>query len=327
MNFDCSVRHLGFVSRDGGVLELSRRKGFRKKLLRGIIVPLVTPFKRTPEQELDLMALKKHVEFLIENGVDGLMPLGTTGEFALLNRDERREVVRRVVETANGKIPVIAGVSESGTDMAIALAKDAEEVGADQIIATGPYYYKTNDEGLYLHYQAILDAVELPLMIYNIPTWVGYNIPAGVVRRLVDRNPRRVVGVKYTTNDMALFLDYIRELREDLSIFIGSDDLIYAALELGAAGAVAGSANVLPNETTMVYECFDKSNLTESKKHQDNIHSFARTMNLGTYPSALKEALAMVGRDCGPVRRPLVALSNAERAQVKASLEWKPHRR
>jgi 4-hydroxy-tetrahydrodipicolinate synthase len=303
--------------------ELPKQEGPRKKLLKGVIVPLVTPFKRTQKQEVDPTALRKHTEFLIENGVDGLMPLGTTGEFALLNRDERREVVRRVVQTTNGKIPVIAGVSEPGTDAAIALAEDAKEEGADQIIATGPYFYKTNDEGLYLHYQAILDAVALPMMIYNIPTWVGYNIPAGVVRRLVDRNPGRVVGVKYTTNDMVLFLDYIRELREDLSIFIGSDDLIYAALELGAAGAVAGSANVFPRETAMIYKYFQQGDLIESKKHQGNIDLFARTMNLGTYPSAVKEALTMIGRDCGPVRRPLVPLTSAERAQVKASLRWK----
>jgi 4-hydroxy-tetrahydrodipicolinate synthase len=288
---------------------------------------MVTPFKRTSEQELDPTALKKHTEFLIENGVDGLMPLGTTGEFALLNRDERREVVRRVVDAANGKIPVIAGVSESGTDIAIALAKDAEEEGADQIIATGPYYYRTNDEGLYLHYQAILDAVDLPVMIYNIPTWVGYNIPADVVRRLVDGNPGRVVGVKYTTNDMVLFLDYVRELRKDLSIFVGSDDLIYAALELGAAGAVAGSANVFPRETVMIYKSFQEGNLTESKEHQGNIDLFARTMNLGTYPSPVKEALTMIDRDCGSVRRPLVPLTSAERAQVKASLKRKTHRK
>lgn len=297
----------------------------RKGLLKGIIVPMVTPFMRTLEQELDLTALQKHTEFLIENEVDGLMPLGTTGEFALLNRDERREVVRRVVGAANGKVPVIAGVSESGTNIAIALAKDAEEEGADQIIATGPYYYRTNDEGLYLHYQNILDAIDLPMMIYNIPTWVGYNIPAGLVRRLIDRNPGRVVGVKYTTNDMALFLDYIRELREDLSIFVGADDLIYAALELGAAGAVAGSANVFPRETVMIYKCFQEGDFTESKKHQGNIDLLTRTMSLGTYPSPVKEALTMIGRDCGPVRRPLVPLTSAERAQVKASLKWKTH--
>jgi 4-hydroxy-tetrahydrodipicolinate synthase len=307
--------------------ELSRRKKIRRHLLKGVIVPMVTPFKRTSEQELDLTTLRRLTEFLIENGVDGLMPLGTTGEFALLNRDERREVVRRVVEAANGKIPVIAGVSESGTDIAIALAKDAEEEGADQIIATGPYYYRTDNGGLYLHYQAILDAVDLPMMIYNIPTWVGYNIPAGLVRRLVDRNPGRVVGVKYTTSDMGLFLEYIRELREDLSIFVGSDDLIFAALELGAAGAVAGSANVFPREPVMIYKNFQEGNLTESKKHQDNIDLFTHAMNLGTYPSAVKEALTMIGRDCGPVRRPLVPLTSTERAQVNASLKWKIRRR
>jgi 4-hydroxy-tetrahydrodipicolinate synthase len=228
-----------------------------------------------------------------------------------------------VVEVTNRRIPVIAGVSDSGTGNALALAKDAEEVGADHIILTGPYYYKTSDDGLYLHYQTILDAVHLPLLIYNIPTWVGYNIPSSVVRQLVDKNPGRVVGVKFTTNDMSLFLDYVRELRDDLSIFIGSDQLIFAALGIGAAGAIPGSANVFPKETSMIYRSFEEGNLTESKKHQDNIDPFASAMNLGAFPSAVKEALTMIGYDCGPVRLPLVALSNSERAQVKASLKRK----
>jgi 4-hydroxy-tetrahydrodipicolinate synthase len=298
----------------------------KERHLNGIIVAMVTPFRRTHEQELDIAALKKHTDFLVANGVHGLMPLGTTGEFGLLNQYERREVVRTVVNVASGQVPVIAGVSESGTENVVALAKDAEDVGADIVIATGPYYYKTNSEGLYVHYQGILDAVDLPLMIYNIPEWVGYNIPVSVVKRLVVKNPGRVVGVKFTTNDMSLFLEYLRTLRKDLSIFIGSDDLIFAALGLGAAGAVAGCANVFPKETTMVYNYFVKGNLSMSKRLQNDIDPFARTMSLGTYPAAVKEALALIGHDCGPVRRPLVALSRGEKKRVRASLEWRTNR-
>jgi 4-hydroxy-tetrahydrodipicolinate synthase len=302
---------------------MAKRKSIKKDNLRGIVVAMVTPFKRTRGQDLHLETLRRHTEFLVENHVHGLMTLGTSGEFGLLNRDERRQVIETVVDATAHRIPVIAGVSESGTKGAIALAREAKDVGADIMVATGPYYYKTNDDGLFAHYQAILDAVDLPLMTYNIPSWTGYNTPPYVVKRLVDKNPGRVVGVKFTTNDMVLFLDYIRLLQDDLSIFIGSDDLIFAALGSGAAGAVAGCANVFPRETRQIYDYFEKGNLMKSKELQNDIDPFAHAMNLGTYPSAVKEALAMIGHDCGPVRRPLMPLSNAERKKVKASLSWK----
>jgi 4-hydroxy-tetrahydrodipicolinate synthase len=296
------------------------KKTFQNSRLKGIVVAMVTPFKRTHDQGLDLETLQKHVEFLLQNGVHGLMPLGTTGEFGLLNRGERREVVKSVVDAAAGRVPVIAGVSDSGTRNAVDLAKDAEGAGADFVIATGPYYYKTNQEGLLVHYQAIVDAVDLPVMIYNIPEWTGYNIPPKVVKRLVLRNPGRVAGVKFTTNDMSLFQEYVTMLQNDLSIFIGSDGLMFAALGLGAVGAVAGSGNVLPYETSMIYNHYKKGNLSRSRKLQNKIEPFVRVMGLGTYPAAVKEALALIGHDCGPVRRPLVALSSEERAKVRASL-------
>ena len=291
-----------------------------RRTFRGIIVPIVTPFKRTRSQELDLDALRRHTRFLVSSGVNGIMPLGTTGEFSLLSREERKAVVETVAETVSGKIPVIAGVSESGTQNTVALASDAADAGADLLIATGPYYYKTDDEGLYVHYQAILDAIDLPLMVYNIPSWVGYNIPPLTVRRLVRENLGRIVGVKFTTGDMVSFIDYLEMLGKDLSIFIGSDALIFAALSVGAAGAVAGCANAFPRETIGIYQHFKRGDLLKSRRIQSDLRSFARTLNMGTYPSALKEALSILGHECGPARRPLVPLSKDERKKLRKSL-------
>src|SRR5487761_1463738 len=181
------------------------RKMITKSEINGIVVPMVTPFK----------------------GVHGLMPLGTSGEFALMDREERRDVVSTVVKAANHRVPVIAGVSSPGTRDATNLAKDASKAGADVIIATGPYYFKTSAEGLLDHFQTLLENYGgLPLMIYNITYWDGYSIPPKVVQKLAARNPRRVVGVKFTTNDLSEFLDYLRLLRNDMSIMIGADALI-----------------------------------------------------------------------------------------------------
>ncbi len=298
-----------------------------KSDIRGIIVPMVTPFKGKYGADLDLFALTKLSEHLIENGVHGLMPLGTSGEFGLLEKHERRRVVETVVRAVSGRVPVIAGVSSSGTDNAIKLAQDAAAAGADAMISTGPYYYRTSSEGLVLHFQSLLDAVDLPLMVYNIPGWAGYNIPAEVVKTLSKKNKGRVLGVKFTTNDLGEFLIYLRLLKDEISIMIGSDELAFAALGLGAAGAVLGSANALPCETVQIYESYLQGNFEASRKMQAKIDPFTATMVLGTYPAALKVAMKLVGIDCGPVRRPLLPLSHEDAKAVEASIAWKIKKR
>lgn len=286
-------------------------------------MPMITPFKGKEAEELDQTALEKLTSFLIGSGINALMVNGTSGEFLMQTVEERKRAVRVVVRVSHGKTPVIAGISESSTKNAVSLGLDAVEANADAVIATGPIYYKTNDAGLYEHFQKIIDEVHLPLMIYNIPSWVGYNIPASVVKRLVDKNPGRVAGVKFTTNDMGEFLEYLRLLKDRISVMIGSDPLIYPALEMGAAGAVVGSANVLPRETLEIYDHFMGGKAAKSKEIQDRIDGFTQTMVLGTYPAGLKEALRFLGLECGRVRPPLVPLLPEEVRKVRQSLSWK----
>jgi 4-hydroxy-tetrahydrodipicolinate synthase len=294
-----------------------------KKEINGIIVPMVTPFKREDASRLDLSALAKLTRYLVDGGIHGLMPLGTSGEFALMDSRERRNVVSMVVKVANHRVPVIAGVSCPGTRDAVNLAKDALQAGADAIIATGPYYYKTSTDGLLHHFQTLLKESDLPLMIYNIPAWVGYNIPAKLVKKLAVENPRRVVGVKFTTGDLAEFLEYIRLLKDDMSIMIGADGLILPALVMGAAGAVVGSGNVLPELTSQICETFKEGNLEKAQELQKKLDPFSQAMNLGTFPAGLKAAMKLIGLDCGPVRPPLVDLNRAELGRIKKSISWK----
>lgn len=299
------------------------RRRVTKKELQGIIVPMVTPFKGKYGKDLNLKVLSILTEYLIDNGIHGLMPLGTTGEFGLLNRNERKRVVETVVKATSGRIPVIAGVSSSGTDNAIRLAKDAFSAGADAMISTGPYYYKTDSQGLFLHYKSLLESVGLPLMIYNIPGWAGYNIPAEVVKNLYSKFGERIIGVKFTTNDLGDFLSYLRLLGDKISIMIGSDELALAALSLGAAGAVLGSGNALPKETVRIYEEYVNGNFQRARDAQAKLDPFTQTMVLGTYPSALKFAMRLIRIDCGEVRRPLVPLSLKNQKRVKESIHWK----
>ncbi len=284
---------------------------------------MVTPFRGPSMSEVDYESLDRLTNFLIDNGVNALMPLGTSGEFALLNRSEKEQVIERVVDRANGRVPVVAGVSEPATKNACDLARFAKEVGADAVISTGPFYYKTNDDGLLLHYQSLLDKTDLPLMIYNIPSYAGYNIQPEVVKKLSEQNPGLVRGVKFTTNDLSLFLDYLRLLGKEMQIMIGADSIFVSALDLGAAGGVLGSANVLPKETLSIYQNFAKGDAEEARRMQKKIDQFTSVMTLGTYPASLKYALRLLGMECGEVRPPLVPLNSEEEAKVRDSLSWK----
>ena len=284
---------------------------------------MITPFKGKGMSEIDHEAFAKLADFLIVNGVNALMVNGTSGEFLLQSSEERKAAVRTVVKAAKGRVPVIAGISESSTMLAISLGIDAEDAGADAVLATGPIYYRTTDDGLLGHYNSIIENVNLPLMIYNIPSWIGFNVSADVVKKLEDRNPGRVYGVKFTTNDLEMFLEYLRVLKGRVPVTIGADALILSALQLGAQGATVGSANVLPEETSDIYRLYIEKKYAEAIQAQQKIDGFVQTMGLGTFPASLKEALKFLGLDCGQPRPPLLPLSSDQARAVRESLSWR----
>ncbi len=291
--------------------------------LHGIIVPMVTPFKGKNMEEIDHAALSKLTSYLSDNQVNALMVNGTSGEFLMQSHEERKEAVRTVSRAAHGRVPVIAGISEASTKNAIELGQSAEEAGVDAVIATGPMYYKTTEDGLFNHFSAIIENVKLPLMIYNIPSWIGYGVQPEIVKKLATRHPGKVFGVKFTTSDLEQFLGYLRILKGVVPVTIGSDPLILSALELGASGATVGCANVLPEETCRIYEFFKDGNFEQARKAQEKIDGFTEILGLGTFPAALKEALRFIGLDCGDVRPPLVPLDSKQAKTVRRSLMWK----
>ena len=274
-------------------------------------------------EQIDHAALSKLTNYLTENRVNAVMVNGTSGEFLMQSHEEREEAVRTVSKSARGRVPVIAGISEASTKNAIELGQSAEEAGVDAVLATGPMYYKTTDDGLLNHFSTIVENVNLPLMIYNIPSWIGYNIQPEIVRKLADRHPGKVFGVKFTTNDLEQFLRYLRILRGVVPVTIGSDPLILSGLELGASGATVGCANVLPGETCRIYEFFKNNDFEQARKAQEKIDGFTEILGLGTFPAALKEALRFIGLDCGDVRPPLVPLDSKQAKTVRETLIWK----
>lgn len=275
-----------------------------------------TPFSQSGE--VDANRLKDLTDFLIERGVDGLFPLGTTGEFALLDRDERKRIVEVVVDRANSRVPVLAGICDPSPRNAIAFARDAEDAGADGVVATPPYYYRLGEEGLYNHFRMIHESISLPLVLYNIPEWTHNFVPVSVVSRLASEGV--VVGMKYTEYNYLNLLRFIEAAGGRISVLTGSDAMAYSCLEAGGSGAVISVSNILPKEASSIFDLFKEGRLEEAKRVQESILPAIEAAGVGYFPAGLKEAMKVAGFSVGEVRRPQTPLSEGERETVRALL-------
>ena len=287
-----------------------------KLKLEGIWTPIPTPL--TKQGRIDIDTTRKLVDFHIEAGIDGLLPLGTSGEFALLTREERSVLVKTVVDQADNRVPVVAGVSDPSIENVIQLSSDAKKAGADAVLATPPYYFTTTDEGHYLHFKTISEAIDLPLMIYNIPEWTHSFVTPETVQRLAD--DKLVVGMKYTENNLLNLIRFLKRSRSKISIFAGSDALAYSNLEFGGSGAIMGSANVAPRVASEIFDNHRKGNLAGAKASQERLLPIIDAFAIGKYPAALKEAMSLIGMPVGPLKEPLTALSTSEKKIVAGLL-------
>src|SRR5712664_2182062 len=238
-----------------------------KLKLEGIWTPIPTPL--TKHGKFDPDATKRLVDFHIAAGIRGLLPLGTSGEFALLDREDREVMIKTVVDQAGGRVPVVAGVSDPSIENVVQLSSDAKKAGADAVIATPPYYFTTTDEGHYLHFKTISEAIDLPLMIYNIPEWTHSFVTPETVHRLAD--DKLVVGMKYTENNLLNLIRFLKRSRSKISIFAGSDALAYSNLEFGGSGAIMGTANVAPRTASEIFDNHRKGNLAGAKASQERL--------------------------------------------------------
>jgi 4-hydroxy-tetrahydrodipicolinate synthase len=280
----------------------------------GIWSPMPTPFRA--DGGLDERRVGELTDRLIEGGVDGLFPLGTTGEFALLDRAERRRVVELVVARAGSRVPVLAGVSDPSPKNAASFAKDAADAGADGVVATPPYYYKVDDEGLYRHFKLIHDSITLPLILYNIPEWTHNFVPLSVVSRLAEDGV--VAGMKYTEYNMLNLLKFIRGPGRRIAVLTGSDAMTLPCLEAGGRGAVISVSNILPKEASSIYDLFKAGKQAEAREAQESILPAIEAAGVGYFPAGVKEAMKVVGFPVGPVRPPQTPLTESEIETVRS---------
>ena len=280
--------------------------------VKGIIVSLPTPF--TPDNNLDENGLRHNVKFLIGNGVHALAPTTTTGEFWALSDFEYKREIEIVVEEANGKIPVIAGVGSNNTQIAVKLANVAKNAGADGIFVVPPYYNRPTQVGLYCHYKAILEAVDIPTIIYNEPLRAGVNMSVDVIFKLFKEYDN-VSGLKEA--DFNQLHQDIALTKGKLSIYV-VDIALLPGLALVCAGAVSVVANILPKEMVQLYENFNTNKIDEARKLHYLLLPLLEggALFLETNPGPLKEAMNAMGLAAGNPRLPLVRLGEPNKAKL-----------
>ena len=284
-------------------------------MFKGMLTALVTPFRNGG---VDTRALGDLVEAQIAGGTNGLVPCGSTGESATLTHEEHVEVVKHVVRTARGRVPVIAGTGSNSTAEAIRLTRGAEEAGADGALMISPYYNRPTQEGIYRHYVAVAEATKLPLIVYNIPGRTASNITAETIARLA-RVPN-IVGVKEATGSLAQVIETIAAAGPDFAVYAGDDILTLPIIAAGGKGAITVAGNLLPREFADFCEALLAGDLERGRKSMYHLLPLIRAMGLEVNPIPVKTALALMGRCADEFRLPLTQATSGTRAALEPVL-------
>jgi 4-hydroxy-tetrahydrodipicolinate synthase len=287
------------------------RKG---RAFAGCTVALVTPFR---DGAVDFEALRALVDWHVAQGTPAIAPVGTTGESPTLSHDEHERVIAAVVEQAAGRAKVIAGTGSNATSEAIRLSKFAAKTGADAVLLVAPYYNKPTQAGLYAHFAAIAEAVDIPQVLYNIPGRTGRNMEPETVARLASLGP--IVAIK----EAAGSLDQVSDLigRTNLTVLSGDDSLTLPMLAVGAEGVISVVANLVPRDVMAMLAAFDAGDLAEAQRRHAQLFPLCRDLlSLATNPIPVKEALALLGRGNGELRLPMTPLDEPGRTALRAVL-------
>jgi 4-hydroxy-tetrahydrodipicolinate synthase len=280
-------------------------------MFSGSLVAIVTPFKNG---KLDERAFGDLIEWQIKNGTNGIVPCGTTGESATLTHEEHHRVVKLSVEVAKRRVPVIAGTGSNSTDEAISLTKHAKEAGADGALLITPYYNKPTQEGLYRHYKAVAEAVEIPQILYNIPGRTGVNmLPATVARLAVMKN---IVGIKEGSGSVQQASEIAQTSGDRLTVLAGDDALTLPMMAVGAKGVITVTANVMPKEMAQLVAFFKAGQIDEARQLHFKLSPLFAALFYETNPIPVKEALGMMGKIDPELRLPLCAMGTDNRNQL-----------
>jgi 4-hydroxy-tetrahydrodipicolinate synthase len=265
-----------------------------------------------------LEALRENVRFQIENGVHGLVPLGTTGEYPTIREEERKLIIKTVVDEVNSKIPVIVGTGTYSTEEAVRLSKEAQDLGVDGLLVVAPYYNKPTQEGLYLHFKAISEAVDLPIIVYNIPGRTGVNVEVQTLVRLSQFN--NIVAVKEASGNLAQVMDIIEALGDRITVLSGDDNLTLPIMALGGKGVISVISNLLPKPMVEFVEAALKGDFKKAKELHYHLLPLFKAAFIETNPIPIKTMMNLVGMKAGPCRLPLCNMQPHNLEKVKKIL-------
>lgn len=286
-------------------------------IFTGAGVAIVTPFKE--DMSVNYEELEKLIDFQIDNNTDCIVICGTTGEASTLTDDEQLECIKVAVDRTNKRVPVIAGTGSNDTAHGIELSKKAEKLGADGLLQVTPYYNKTTQKGLVEHFTAIAKSVEIPIMLYNVPSRTGLNIAPKTAAELSFLD--NVVAIKEASGNIGQIIDLVATCEGRLDLYSGNDDQIVPLLSLGGKGVVSVVANILPNDTHNVVAKFMEGDIKGSLETQLKMHKVINNLFCEVNPIPVKAALNLMGYNVGNCRRPLTTMEPDNFNKLKEALK------
>jgi 4-hydroxy-tetrahydrodipicolinate synthase len=284
--------------------------------LKGCGTALVTPFK--DDLSIDDDALRRFVDFQIGEGIDFLVPCGTTGESATLNDAEQRRVTQIVFDQARGRVPVIAGAGGNNTAHVIALAREYERMGVQGLLSVSPYYNKPMQEGLFQHFKAIAEATSLPIIVYNVPPRTNVNILPGTIARLAEIP--NIIGVKEASGDISQIAEIVARVPPQFKVLSGDDSMTLPLIAVGGVGLISVASNEAPGKMTALTKACLENNWDEARRLNRELFALMKANFIETSPGPVKAALAMMGKIKEVYRLPMVPVTPGTKEKLRAVL-------
>jgi len=286
-------------------------------MFKGSLVAMITPF--TESGEVDEQGIKELVEFHIKNGTNGIVPCGTTGESPTLSYDEHKRVVEITINAVAGRVPVIAGTGSNCTREVLDLTSHAQKAGADGALIITPYYNKPTQKGLYLHFKKIAEEIDIPIVIYNVPSRTGVNMLPETLAQLAEL--KNIVAVKEASGNLDQMTQIVELCGEKITLLSGDDKLLLPVLSIGGKGVISVVANIIPKEVAEMIKDYEEGNYQKAKElFLSKIYPLSNAMFYETNPIPVKTSARLMGLPAGDLRLPLSLMSENNLAKLKADL-------
>ena len=289
----------------------------KKTIFTGAGVAIITPMN--PDESINFDRLGQIIDNQIENGTDAIVICGTTGESATMTDQEHVDCIEYAVKRVNGRVPVVAGAGSNHTSYAVWMSKEAKRVGADALLHVTPYYNKTSQTGLIRHFNAVADATDLPIILYNVPSRTGVNITPATYRELA-KHPN-IVAAKEASGNISQIAQIAQACGDELDLYSGNDDQIVPLLSLGAKGVISVLSNIMPRETHDICRLFFEGKIAESRALQLKLLPLINALFSDVNPIPVKEAMNMMGWECGECRLPLVSMQPQAKEHLRVLMQ------